>query len=237
MSNFANYTSNSVSFVLKNVTAPPGRIIKVFNVQVYPGFTIDVMKIPGIAEEDIRASLLKGDLRNKITNGQLKIISSTIGLPEYDITFIKDLGNMGLYNSVNMMPIIPGREKDILNNVANPIISVDISKTIPAYGTLPDNSFGCKLFFAVECTDGNDVQIREGDVNAAVAYKNGSFTTSQAVSATNAITGGTLTTTFSWNTSGTIATLQITPSTNLSVTDLEIHYFLLHATHSSFQYL
>lgn len=237
MSNFAIYPSTSVSFVLKNITSPPGRSIKVFNVSVYPGNTIDVMKIPGITEEDVRVSLLRGDLRNKINNGQLQIINSTIGLPEHDTNFINDLGTMGLYSSVNIFPVIPGVVKSLINNTTVSLISVDMTKTIPSYKITPDNSFGCKMFFAVECTDGSDVQIREGDVNAAVAFKSPTFTTAQAVSQTGAITGGTLTATFSWATASNIATLQVNAASSLTPTDLQIHYFIMHATHPAFQYV
>lgn len=227
MSIFADGLSASLSFVVQNITAPPGRSIKVFNTPIPPGQTLDLMQIPGIGEEDIRSSLMKGDLRNKIVNKQLKVIES----PQIFNSNTDLLNLLGSATTIRPIPVVPAAIKDLTNNVATALFQVDLSQTIPIYDTRRDNSFGAKMFFAVECTDGTDVQIREGDVNLAAVMKGATITTAQAVNATNAVTGGTLTVTFSWSTSGSIATLQVTPSSTLTPTELEIHYFLLHATH------
>lgn len=232
MSIFADGNPNALSFVVQNITAPPGRIIKAFNTQIYPGQSLDLMKIPGIAEEDIRASLIKGDLRNKILNKQLKVIVS----PEIITSVLgTDLLNiLGPATTIRPVPVVPAIIKILTNNTPTSMFQVDLSATFPQYNpTKADYSFGAKIFFAVECTDGVDNQIREGDVNVAAVMRpsGGAITTTQAVNASTALTTGTLTTTFSWVTSGTIATLQITAASSLTPIDLEIHYFLLHATH------
>src|SRR5574342_756024 len=117
------------------------------------------------------------------------------------------------------------REKPLVNGVPTDLLVVDLSLT-------PNNAFSSKLFFAVECTDGADVQIREGDVNPAVALKlPATFATAQAVNASNAITGGTLATTFAWATAGSIATLSVTATSSLVPTALRIFYFVLYASH------
>lgn len=144
-------------------------------------------------------------------------------------------GARGLFTPI-FPPLVPGITKELVNGALTPLFQIDVSKTTHP-GELPDNSFGCKLFFAVECTDRTEVQIREGDVNAAVAFKApATFNTAQAVSATNALTAGTLTVTFSWTTVGTIATLNVTATSSLTPTDFEIHYFLSHATHDVVTY-
>jgi|SRR6185436_1173066 len=100
MNIFATGISDNVLFVVKNVTISPKKIIKVFNTPMYPGTTLDVMQIPGISEEDIRTSLIKGDLKNKLKTGQLQVVSSTVAFPESDTAFIKELGIMGLSNNI-----------------------------------------------------------------------------------------------------------------------------------------
>ncbi len=137
-------------------------------------------------------------------------------------------------------PLIPGNVKFVTSGVPTALLQIDLTQTVAPPPPSPDYSFACKIFFACECTDGNAVQIRQGDCNAAAAYNHNTatFVTSQAVNATSAITdGGTLTTAFTWTTSGTIATLNITPTTSLATpTDFKFHYFALHATHP-FTYL
>lgn len=230
MSIFANGTVVGISFVVQNITSAPTKIITIFNTSLYPGRTIDLMKIPGIAEEDIRASLIKGALKNKILNKELKVIIS----PEISSSLLgNDLLNiLGPGNLIRPFPVVPAITKTLLNNTAATLFQVDLSQTFH-YGEqiLPDLSFGCKLFFAVECTDGYDIQLREGDVNAAAVIKNNIITSSQAVSATNAITGGTLLVTFDWSSNNSIAIFRVTATSSLISTDFKIHYFLLHATH------
>jgi len=155
-----------------------------------------------------------------------------------DITEIGDILAC-IANNINT-PVIPGQLHDLQSGVAMPLLTVNLLQTIFLPEDTPDNSFGCKLFFAVECTDGTDVQIREGDVNAAVARKSdGTYATAQAVNATGALTSGTtLTVTFDWTTTPTTATLRATATSNLGApTDFKIHYFLLHATHRAFVYV
>lgn len=135
-------------------------------------------------------------------------------------------------------PIIPGKVKPLVSGVPIPLLSIDVSQTFAPPPAAPDYSFGCKLFFIVECTDGTDAQLREGDCNAAVSYNvvTATFASSQAVNASNAITGGTLTTTFTWSFVGTVATLSITATTSLVATNFKIRYLVLFASHP-FQFL
>lgn len=132
---------------------------------------------------------------------------------------------------------IEGVVKALSSGVPQALITVDMTKTVIPPNPI-DNSFGAKIFFAVECTDGTDVQIRSGDVNANVALKlPATYVTSQAQNASNALTGGNLTVAFTWTTSGNTATLQVTATTTLALpTQFKITYFVLYATHNAFQY-
>jgi len=217
-----------ISFVVQNMQN--NKTITIFNNTIGPGNSLDLMQIPGISEEDIRASCLKGDLYNKLVSGVLKVTT----FPEVT-NFANDLMNvLGPSSTIRPVPIIPAAVKNLTNNSATSLFQVDLSLTTTLYNPVPDYSFSAKLFFAIECTDGYDTQIREGDVNIAAVMRQtgtGVISNAQAQNATSAVTNGTLNCTFSWLTVGTIATLQITPASSLTPTDLEIHYFLLHATH------
>lgn len=130
-------------------------------------------------------------------------------------------------------PIIPGEIKSLVSGVPVPLLSIDVSQTVEPPPSTPDHSFGCKLFFIVECTDGTDAQLREGDCNAGVSYNvvTTTFATAQAVNASNAITGGTLTVAFTWSFAGTVATLSVTATTSLVPTNFKIRYLILFASH------
>lgn len=121
-------------------------------------------------------------------------------------------------------PVSPLKTAAAVSGSPTPIFSVNLS-------LLPDASFYAKIFYAVECTDGVDAQIRGGDFNAAISLKAGVPTTAQAQNATSAITGGTLTTTGVWTTSPTLATFNITPVTSLTPTRFRVNYYVLYTTH------
>lgn len=99
MENFLD-GDTTVSFIVKNITGGRGRIIKVFQQQLYPGMSVDVMKMPGIGENTIRESLLRGDLGRKIKGGLLEVVSSTVAVAEKDTDFIAFLNSIGLSSNV-----------------------------------------------------------------------------------------------------------------------------------------
>lgn len=121
-------------------------------------------------------------------------------------------------------PVTPLRSAPAVSGQFTPVFSVDLSK-------VPDGSFYAKVFIAVECTDNVDTQIRGGDVNAAIAVKGGVPTTAQASNMTNAVTGGTLTTAFSWSVVGSTATFGVTPTTSLTPTQFRVNSYVLYTTH------
>ena len=88
------------SFIVKNNTKLPGRVIRIYNTPIYPGRTLDIMKILNVSEDTIRKDLCNGDLGNKIRNGQLLVISSTVGIPETDCNLMDSLCSAGLSNNI-----------------------------------------------------------------------------------------------------------------------------------------
>lgn len=88
MSEFASSIKQGLSFIVRN-NAPEGKSLKIFNNKILNGNSLDLMTIPGISEDDIRASLVKGELGKKLQSNYLQFISSTIEFessdPEYSI--------------------------------------------------------------------------------------------------------------------------------------------------------
>jgi len=74
--NFYTKTS-SASFIVRNI-APQNKRLTVFGTPIEYGMTYDLLSIPEISEADIRESLLKGELANKIQKRQIQIVTSTI---------------------------------------------------------------------------------------------------------------------------------------------------------------
>jgi hypothetical protein len=142
MNEFAPGLPMGVSFIVKNITSSPGRIIKAFQTQIYPGQSLDVMKIPGVGEDDLRESLLKGDLGNKIKNGQLQVVSTTIVITDSDPTFVAFLQAAGFNaNIVNNTTGGGGGSAILTSTTRNP----------PTQGGLPINLSTGGVFVLVTC--------------------------------------------------------------------------------------
>jgi hypothetical protein len=129
--------------------------------------------------------------------------------------------------------IIAANDRDLVSGVARDLFSVDI-----AAAGAGDNTWGAKLFFNTECTDGTEVQLREGDANVAVVYKAPAFTTAQALNTTGALSAGTLVVALSWVTVGTVATLKVTATTSLGLpTSFKFRFFIAFMSHDIVTYL
>lgn len=61
----------------------PKKSINIFHYPINPGCERDLLQIPGITEEDIRASLLKGEIRHKFLCGDIALVSSNIDLLQF----------------------------------------------------------------------------------------------------------------------------------------------------------
>lgn len=84
MNSFAPYLNRYQSFVVRNVTTDRQKTIKIFNHSILYNQTRDLLKIPGIGEADIRASLLKGELYHKLLAGDIVIVYSDIDLLQFN---------------------------------------------------------------------------------------------------------------------------------------------------------
>lgn len=84
----------STKFVVKNI-APDGKRVRVFNYPIINGDTRDLLSIPEISEAYIRHSLLKGELRVKFLNRELRVIDSDIDLLQFNSehkSFLQSIG-------------------------------------------------------------------------------------------------------------------------------------------------
>jgi hypothetical protein len=108
-SDFAYSLKYNTHFIVKNITGTPASVlhlegddpsipepyrsealyvspqktISIFNYPINAGQTRDLLKIPGIQEADIRASLLKGVIRHKFLCGDIELVSSNIDLLQF----------------------------------------------------------------------------------------------------------------------------------------------------------
>jgi hypothetical protein len=90
---FAPFSTNPLSFIVQN-NAP--KVITVFQLKIAPGASVDLMSIPGISEGDIKSSLLKGELRNRLLNHEITILASDLDLISFNAELTTFLQNAGI---------------------------------------------------------------------------------------------------------------------------------------------
>lgn len=82
------------TFVVRNISNP-NKTIRIFQHPILCGTERDLLQIPGVSEADIRAALLKGEIRNKILAREIIIVSSDVDLLSFNSLqkqFLKDSG-------------------------------------------------------------------------------------------------------------------------------------------------
>lgn len=82
-SNYAYSLKYNTHFIIKNTCTDHNKTINVFRYPINFGDTRDLLQIPGVTEEDIRVSLLKGQLRHKFLCGDIALVSSNIDLLQF----------------------------------------------------------------------------------------------------------------------------------------------------------
>jgi uncharacterized protein (TIGR02246 family) len=93
MSDFA-YLSSPIKFVITNVSSN-GKTIRVFNQKIKHNESYDLMAIPGVGEAEITDSLLKGELKSRLANGQITITNNTTSIEVKDRVYSETLSNRG----------------------------------------------------------------------------------------------------------------------------------------------
>lgn len=80
---FAPYLKINGCFIVQNIS-PQVKTIRIFNYPILYGQTRDLLSIPGVAESDLRASLLKGELQHKLLAQDIIIVCSDIDLIQFN---------------------------------------------------------------------------------------------------------------------------------------------------------
>lgn len=102
MNDFAPFLKKNGCFVVKNITPDRQKTIKIFNYPIPFNQTRDILQIPGVSESDIRASLLKGELRHKILAQDILIECSDIDLLQFNDDQKLFLQNAGIIKGLEV---------------------------------------------------------------------------------------------------------------------------------------
>lgn len=81
---FAPGKKRCTSFVVRNVTPYENKNINIFRWPIPYMKERDLLAIPGVAEDDIRASLLKGEIKHKFEVKDIELVYSDIDLLQFN---------------------------------------------------------------------------------------------------------------------------------------------------------
>lgn len=99
-------------FIVKNVS-PQKKRINIFQYPINLGEQRDLLSIPGIAEADIKASLLKGEIKYKFLTGDIELVYSNIDLLQFNECQKNWLSNFGF--DLGLEIGVPELAKDTIN--------------------------------------------------------------------------------------------------------------------------
>lgn len=102
MNDFAPFLKKYGCFVVRNVTPDRKKTIKIFQYPINYMQTRDLLQIPGVGEADIRASLLKGELRHKILANDIVVECSDIDLLQFNLDQRAFLRAAGVINGLDI---------------------------------------------------------------------------------------------------------------------------------------
>lgn len=102
MDEFAPYLKIHGCFIVRNVTPDRRKRITIFKYPIEFNSTRDLLQIPGVAEADIRASLLKGELRHKILAKDIIVECSDIDLLQFNMDHKQFLMDAGIVNGLEV---------------------------------------------------------------------------------------------------------------------------------------
>jgi hypothetical protein len=101
MNSFANKSQNPQCFTVLNVSPEP-KTLSIFTYPINWMTTRNLLLIPGVAESDIRASLLKGTLNTKIKAKEIIVTCSDIDLLQFNTTQKAFLEAAGITNGLSI---------------------------------------------------------------------------------------------------------------------------------------
>jgi hypothetical protein len=168
MDSFATSTNVNGCFVVQNVS-PQVKTISIFTYPINYLCLRDLIQIPGVSESSIRASLLKGELRNKIRVGDITVVCSDIDLLQFNSVQKAFLESAGIVNGLS----VSAAAFPYLFRDNQPLIGIingsNRTFTVPS----PDK------FLDGTQSDGNDFDILVA-LNGLVQEENTDFTVSES---------------------------------------------------------
>jgi hypothetical protein len=100
MNSFAPYRGKYCSFIVRNITPIRNKTIKIFGYPIPYNTTKNLLRIPGICENAIASSLLKGELRFRILSKDIIVEFSDIDLIQFNNESRSFLQNAGISNGL-----------------------------------------------------------------------------------------------------------------------------------------
>jgi hypothetical protein len=133
---FAPYQKRYGCFIVRNITPDRNKTIKIFTYPINFNCTRDLLQIPGVSEQDIRASLLKGELRHKILARDIVVECSDIDLLQFNLdqkAFLQDAGIVnGLQVTSENLSVLKKEDIQLLGAVddSNTVFTIPFGKFI-----------------------------------------------------------------------------------------------------------
>jgi len=102
MDSFAPGRNECGKFIVRN-TSPQRKTIFFFaGWPINLGCTRDLLQIPGVSEGDIYSSIMKGEIRNKLKNGDIQLLFSNINLLQFNECGIQYLEGYGFTTGIQI---------------------------------------------------------------------------------------------------------------------------------------
>lgn len=100
MDDFAPGRNECGQFIVRNVSPQKKTITFFAGWPINLNCTRDLLKIPGVSEGDIKSSLMKGEIRRKLKNGDIELVFSNIDLLQFNDCGIQYLEGYGFTTGV-----------------------------------------------------------------------------------------------------------------------------------------
>lgn len=149
LNEFAPYVKINGCFIIANISNPP-KTISIFNCPTGFGKERDLLSLRGVSESDIRASLLKGEIRNKLLNKEITIICSDIDLLQFNSEQKAFLQSGGIVNGLQV-----GADELGIAHYEDVVLDGDVDGVNRVY-TIPSGVF-----------------FWDGNLHKIILYKNG----------------------------------------------------------------
>jgi hypothetical protein len=173
MDSFAPFLKINGCFIVMNICKQIGKTIRIFNYPIRYGHTRDLLAIPGVAEGDIRSSLLKGELQHKILYEDIVVICSDVDLLQFNEAQLAFLQGAGIVNGLT----IPSGNANYLLRQRQPLIgAIDgVNRTfkVPSPDKFLEGTYDSNIFHIYVTLNG---QLQVLGTNPT----NGNFTISES---------------------------------------------------------